>query len=507
MILRDRISSFIVVICAMTVLVMWRGEYHSLSLQSVHIEMIDRLGFSPKGLIAQKDACWSPNSDPAYVEKFRRSAAPSLRTSVLEHSLSKHQFFDRWSNTATDGTGLVQGEVTTLTWSFVPDGTSIYGYNGEATSNSSLIEFLDTQIGAGPGGTDLTNRPWFVHFQSVFDRWEELTGIRYIYEPNDDGSAWTVFSIAGGQLGVRGDVRISGHYIDGESGSNVLAYNFFPNYGDMVLDTGNPSFYGNASNNYRRLRNTLSHEHGHGMGGSHVESNNAAFLMEPFINTSFDGPQEDDILGANRQYGDALEPNDDVLTATPLGLISGGTVEMKATVSVDDDSDTDYYYFSVTGRSKVDITLTPTGTTYNQGPQGGSQSSLNAAALNDLTLQLLDTDGITVLASANNTGQGGSETIEDILLPNTGVDYFVRVTGADNNVQMYELSVAVFDCTAFTPSLGEVADAAIPSGTYTADSLTTQDMTTVAVPDGNNVTFQFSTNLELNKGLDRKSVV
>ena len=43
------------------------------------------------------------------------------------------QFHDsqRWTRTATDGNGLQQGDPTTITWSIVPDGTNINGYNGE----------------------------------------------------------------------------------------------------------------------------------------------------------------------------------------------------------------------------------------------------------------------------------------------------------------------------------------------------------------------------------------
>ncbi|MCQ6458457.1 matrixin family metalloprotease, partial [Vibrio parahaemolyticus] len=89
---------------------------------------------------------------------------------------------------------------------------------------------------------------------------------------------------------VRGDVRIGGHTIDGSSGT--LAYNFFPNTSDMVIDTAD-SFYSVTTDNSLRLRNVIMHEAGHGLGISHVESNNGSFLMEPFINLGFDGPQFD----------------------------------------------------------------------------------------------------------------------------------------------------------------------------------------------------------------------
>ena len=43
-------------------------------------------------------------------------------------------------------------------------------------------------------------------------------------------------------------MRIGGVFIDGNSG--VLAYNYFPDYGDMVLDTGDGNFYDNPGNNF-----------------------------------------------------------------------------------------------------------------------------------------------------------------------------------------------------------------------------------------------------------------
>ena len=172
----------------------------------------------------------------------------------------------RWSSTASGRTGSY-GDPITLTWSFVPDGTTI-----SDEGPSDLISFLDHTFGAGPGDTDLTRRPWFASFEQSFDRWGQLGGITFVYEPNDDGVSHATSS---GQLGIRGDVRIGGVYIDGPS--SVLAYNFFPNNGDMVLDTGDASFYSNSSNNFRRLRNVVMHEHGHGMGINHVESRQCQF--------------------------------------------------------------------------------------------------------------------------------------------------------------------------------------------------------------------------------------
>jgi hypothetical protein len=220
---------------------------------------------------------FAPGTSQAYVDTFIDNVAAAGGTGVGGFNTA------RWTTTATNGSGLTQGTVTTLTWSLVPDGTPIPalgGINTESSAGSNLVSYLGGIYGVTTNDTNYTDEPWFVHFQSVFSRWSQLTGITYVYSAADDGAAFTNTTANPGVLGVRGDVRIGGHYIDGNS--NVLAYNFFPNHGDMVIDTGDNFFADstiNNSNNSRRLRNTLAHEAGHGIGLNHVVSSNAAFLM------------------------------------------------------------------------------------------------------------------------------------------------------------------------------------------------------------------------------------
>ncbi len=383
-----------------------------------------------------------PSADPAPGNAPGNAGGPSLNFIAG----------DRWTNTATDGGGIARGDSITLRWSLVPNGTSWID------GTSDLISFLDTNIGAGPGGSDLTQRPWFSSFQQSFDRWGELSGATYVYEPNDDGSAHST-SRFNGQIGVRGDVRIGGSFRDGNGG--VLASNFFPDFGgDMTLDTGDTFLYSNPANNYRALRNVLMHEHGHGLGFSHIESNNAAFLMEPFINTAFDGPQLDDIRALHRNYGDRFEKglgNDTPALATPLGEITDAVVAVGLDagtgtfvgpndvdfVSIDGTSDTDYFSFEVTTASLLTAVLTPLGATYNQGPQGGSQSSFDTSDDVDLSLSIFDTNGLSLLATADLFGNGFAETIAGLLLDEAGT-YYARIDGAPNQdaMQFYSLSLA-----------------------------------------------------------------
>lgn len=403
-----------------------------------------------------------------------RLAGPATDGTV---SSAEFRLTNRWTRTASASSTGGQGTPITLTWGFVPDGTPIPGgqVSGESTDPSNLIANFDSRFGAGPGGSDLTRRPWFTFFQSSFNRWSQLAGLTYIYEPNDDGSPMYVRTSGGGtspgaagQLGVRADIRIGGHRIDGSG--NVLAYNFFPNSGEMVLDTSEGNAFNNSSNNFRSLRNIIMHEHGHGMGILHSESNNSNHLMEPFLQTSFDGPQFDDILAAQRLYGDVWEKNggnDTPATASFLGTLSpGGTLaigtsagnttvvtpSMSDFVSIDDESDIDFWRVSVLGPAAMNITLTPVGPTYNEGPQGGSQSPFNAAAQSDLTLALFAPDGLTQLAFANNAGLGGAEFLSNLLVL-TG-DYFIRVAGlTQDRIQMYRLDVSLVSAVIPEPAV------------------------------------------------------
>ena len=382
-------------------------------------------------------ACFAPGTDPALVERYHQRFSSSLTSSLSGGGL-KFTFNDgdRWTTTATNGGGLGQGDPTVLTWSIVPDGTSIFGYIGEPTSPSNLRACLNSSYGSQAN--------WLPLFQQVFDRWASLNGVTYVYEPNDDGSPWTSTNIASGVLGVRGDVRISGHFIDGNS--NVLAYNFFPNFGDMVIDTGDNT-YNNTANNSLILRNVLAHEHGHGLGLAHVCPVSQTKLMEPFLSTAFDGPQFDDILATHRGYGDTLEHNDTPGTASDLGSIAAGGSVMLDDRSIDDNSDPDLFRFTVGAGADASVTVTPLGSTYLSGPQNPNGScspgsNYNALDNQNLVLEILDTNGTTVLASANNTGAGGAESLTGIALPGAG-SYFVDVSGASNEAQLYELSLSV----------------------------------------------------------------
>src|SRR5262245_11542381 len=120
-----------------------------------------RAGSSPDGTRSLAEAalpegpavCFGPGSSPEEVEEFAREQAEraaASRAAGPQVESAQYQFSDgsRWTWTATDGCCLSQGQPTTLTYSFVPDGTTITGGAGEPTSPSDLFAFLNGIYGS-----------------------------------------------------------------------------------------------------------------------------------------------------------------------------------------------------------------------------------------------------------------------------------------------------------------------------------------------------------------------
>jgi len=390
-------------------------------------------------------ACWHPDTPPSAEEQ----AAFEQR---LFGQLLQYNVGGRWSSTATNG-GAVgsEGEPITLTWSFVPDGLSITSNGvGEGTQASTLFAQMDTKFG--------NNRAlWIQRFTESFNRWGALTGVNYVRVRQganewDDGATW---GSAGNNNAnsTRGDVRIC--MKDFGSAGGVLAYNSFPNDGDMVLDSRES--WGSSTNNHRFLRNTIMHEHGHGLGFAHVCPTNGTKLMEPTLNTSFDGPQQDDIRAGHRNYGDINEPDNTFSTARLLGALNpaqtltAGTVPSPAignaaTLSIDRDGEQDWHRVTLNQASLVTATVTPIGSTYDDQPQSGgcpSGNPVNALAVANLRLQIVASNGVSVIATADNNAAGLNEVISSTLQP--AGDIFVRVTETgtptSGESQLYRLTV------------------------------------------------------------------
>ncbi|MCA9303763.1 MAG: matrixin family metalloprotease [Phycisphaerales bacterium] len=405
-----------------------------------------------KGLVPAA-ACFAPGTDPDMAMAF---------SEALFGQVDRYQTTSRWSSTATNGSGLQQGDPTTLTYSFPPNGTFCPNIIG-VTGNSNLHTWLNGLYGS--------INTWQPLFQQVFDSWSDVCANTYIYEPNDDG---VNLNGAAGSLGVRGDIRIAAITIDGNS--NVLAYNNFPNDGDMVFDSAD-NFFNSLSSGSIRFRNVAAHEHGHGMGLLHVCPISQTKLMEPFVTTSFDGPQLDDILGSQRHYGDVYEPNDNPLTeATDLGNFGGFSGTSRQDLSIDDNADQDYFLITVTSPSQITMTVTPAAATYIQGPQTSAcntGTSTNYNAIQNLRLDVYDANNVFVaLQSSDVNGTGSNEAI--VFNAVTPGDYLFRVSasGNINNIQLYDMTLLSDSLPFLDPTISASAPSFVDPGVTTDFSVT-----------------------------------
>lgn len=391
--------------------------------------------------------CWSPDT-PNHILLAYHAVEEAAQAGTTEAPRKANQFFQRWSRTATNGSGQnVQGRPITLTWSIVPDDTPVHSDPaiGDSSDPSNLRARLAEIYGGDTGAPE--NQPWFHIFQDVFANISAQTGINYLYEPNDDGRQ--LGAPFPGILGTRGDIRLSGHDIDGDR--STLAYTYFPDKGDMVIDT-NDNWFENLTNNSIRLANTVAHEHGHGIGMEHVCPIDHTKLLEPFINTSFRGLQFDDIYTLQRWYGDPFEQhgnvrdNDSVPRARPLPVSAGSPFGFEW-LSIDDNTDVDYYSVMLSAGSQFTARVIPSSQIYPEGAQshmGGCPSGtpFDSTANHNLTLELLD-QGSNVIASATANPAGQLEEIVGFVVPSSGRHYLRVDGGAADLAQLYRLEVEV----------------------------------------------------------------
>ena len=403
--------------------------------------------------------CWGKGTPEKVVEAYqaveqagfalrREDRRPAGIGTAFQADLADH-----WARTATNGSGQsTQGQPVTLTWSFVPDGTVIPGgeVNGEGTNEASDLQaWLAGVYNSNPSDPPHL-QPWFTVFEAAFQNIASLTGVRYVYEPNDDGATLSQFS-AQGSLGVRGDIRISGHALDGNS--NVLAYNYFPDYGDMVIDTSD-NFFDSLANGSQRLRNVVEHEHGHGLGLAHVCPVNNTKLMEPFINLGFTGCQFDEVYTLNRLYADPLEVhgsvrnNDSFANATPLNVLVNEPFS-KQWLSIDDNTDVDYFRFDGAAGTQLRVSISPSLESYLEGPQNRmtgectAGTTFDSSSLQDLSLEIISSDQSTVLASASGQPAGSMEEVSSLILP-ANDHYFIKVQGGSADFsQLYRIEIDV----------------------------------------------------------------
>lgn len=263
-------------------------------------------------------------------------------------------------------------------------------------------------------------------------------------------------TIGNTRVSTRGDIRL-GSFPYGDVG--VLAFNFYPAFGgDAVINSTYmiPEVMLASTNSYRYLRNTMAHEHGHGLGARHTVPCDQSKLMEPFLSTAFETVQVDDRRGADFNYGDRFSGNHTAANAKDFGNLTTPALRsvIQRSLSTNgaagpNNTDEDWFRFSIGSSQPIVITAAPTGGTYTAGEQSfdcsGTTGTINASQAGNLNLQLIASNGTTVLQSAASAGAGATESLNAGTL--AAGTYFARVfdvgpnAGANQIVQLYDLTI------------------------------------------------------------------
>lgn len=417
--------------------------------------------------LASSPACFIPNMTQSQwqeaMDKFQLlppTQAPS--TDPFDDRFNTDQ--RKWSS-AGNATA-IPGDAgrANLTYSFPADGTT-WGLSGSgfATGTNNLVATLTSTFGSEDRGKEF--------IRQALAAWKRYAGITYT-ESSDNG-------IAQDQVTTRrstvGDIRIGGLALG--SGTPVLAYNAFPGSpslasivgGDMCINTSYFSVAGtfpDSTNNYRYLRNTVAHEHGHGTGFIHQVPCSGSKLMEPSINVGFDSHGNDDRRGAQRNYGDRYSGNQSLATAVDLGNMT--TPVLKSFTARDlslngfwnngsNPSGADFYKFSLDSAQNVRIVATPRGGSIQTEQQSSGCTTVApvtyaASSAGNLAYVLTNGDGSVTIGTVDATAAGSAEAFTFTSLP--AGNYVLRVfdnnaanltSNADANtiVQLYDLDVQV----------------------------------------------------------------
>ena len=189
------------------------------------------------------------------------------------------------------------------------------------------------------------------------------------------------------------------------------------------------------------------HEHAH----AHVREQQLPVHGEGLV-LALDGPQHDEIRGAQDWYGDIYEPNENAVGAEPLGLIATGTtvflggvpaptVSNGATLSINEDNtspfanDEDWFEIALADDETYTIDL--------KGQDSGS------GTLPDPYLILYDADGNWV---ADNDDSGSLDS-QLVYTPEVSGTYFIVAREVGAGTGTYALSVGAEEAPQVEDSL------------------------------------------------------
>lgn len=321
-----------------------------------------------------------------------------------------------------------------ITYSFVPDGTSVGGI-------PSAWQQTMTNLG-------IDEQVWKGEFRRAAATWQSVTGINFV-EVADDGSA---FSVSGNQQNDTrfGDIRIAG--ID--QGPSTLGVAFYPPpfnggtlAGDIVMNT---EVAWNINTTYD-IRTVAIHEFGHALGMGHSTITSA--VMYDYYTGTKQSLATDDINGIRSLYGtrpqdffDASASNQFWSNATNVTSYIDSNKQVRiASLDITTSSDVDWYRVTAPAGSGYWLTaavqsqhlssLSPSIIVYNNALQVlGSASAANSFGATVVTYvpAIVPGQQYYIRAQAANGGPSGNGSYA--LLLNFGVESLSLVPPPDTTV-------------------------------------------------------------------------
>jgi hypothetical protein len=133
------------------------------------------------------------------------------------------------------------------------------------------------------------------------------------------------------------------------------------------------------------------------------------------------------------------------------GTVPSPSITNGSLLSIDADGEQDWFIFDLLEPSIISVSATPVGLTYDDNTEGqfgcNSGSSTNSLTIANLSLELREDDGITIINSATANPAGSNEVISTSLPAGT---YYARVfeSSTFSESQLYSLNITVgaIDC-------------------------------------------------------------